>query len=435
MADRRAAPGRQAVAELRAMLPDLLRRLVAIPSVSPLEGGDPAATVEAQELFADTARALGFHILLHRAPPPSVLDQDVTPLSVRHMDVSAQPSVVVARGYGGPRRIVINFHMDTVGPHLPPHLDGGVLRGRGAADAKGPGVAALLGAAAAFASTPWLEGTIEVRITSVPGEEGGAMGVYGTRWLTGLGHTGRLMIFAEPTGGRAMDTCTATMTLAIGVQGDDATDDYPADGHNATVGLGFLAAALAGRLAPVPGATVTIAGLHTGTAHNRVYGSGRLLVNIAYRDEAGGREMRRRAESVLADAAAEFRARYADNPVCARLAADWDRVVAAEWLKCGLPTLANRDAKMERLLAASGFPRHDPEADGPAFTCDAIWAGGGRPGERHVVVCGPGQLAANGAHTEREHIRLADLDDYLTKISRLLAGYGQLAREEQCALS
>src|SRR5690606_11210887 len=127
---------------------------------------------------------------------------------------------------------------------------------------------------------------IEVLLTSVPGEEGGAMGVFGTRWLVAQGFTGRLMLFAEPTGGRVMDACTAAMTPRLRVAGAGSTDDHPGDGRDATVALGYRADHLARTVGPraaALGAKLCIAGLHTGTSHNRVYGEGELLLNIAYR--------------------------------------------------------------------------------------------------------------------------------------------------------
>ncbi|MEU9980221.1 M20/M25/M40 family metallo-hydrolase [Streptomyces sp. NPDC050856] len=405
---------------------EFLVRLMDIPSVSPLEGGEAGQTARAQELFAREAEARGFRVLLARAPGPEVLDAPEVPLPVRSFFaaapglLAAQPSVVVAMGAPDApagRRLVINFHMDTVGPHLPPRLADGVLYGRGAVDDKGPGVAALAGVAAAFAREPAIAGAVEVRLCSVPGEEGGAMGSFGTRWLTSLGQVGRLTLFAEPTGRTFMDSSTATMTLRLRVEGQDSTDDHPEQGHNATVALGFLAARLAGELGGdrADGSRVTVAGLETGSAHNRVYGSGQLLLNIAYPDTGTGALMRRRVTDALAGARGAFRAAYSGNPLTRRVADDWDDVVRAEWLKQGLPTLANRDPAMEAVLRGAGLRRHTPATDGAPFTCDAIWAGG--PG-RYVCVCGPGRLDRNGAHTEREHVAVGDLAAYTDTVRR-----------------
>ncbi|MEU0247428.1 M20/M25/M40 family metallo-hydrolase [Streptomyces sp. NPDC006235] len=413
---------------------EFLYRLMDVPSVSPLEGGEARQTARAQRLFAEGAQARGFRLLLAGPPGAEVLDGPEVPAAVRDLLggdpglLATQPSVVVAMGAPDApanRRLVVNFHMDTVGPHVPPRIADGVLSGRGAVDDKGPGVAALCGVAAAFAQEPRIAEAIEVRVCSVPGEEGGAMGSFGTRWLTSLGHVGRLMLFAEPTGQTFMDLSTATMTLRVTVDGEDSTDDHPEQGHNATVALGFLATRLAGelgRFATVHGARATVAGLHTGSSHNRVYGTGQLLLNIAYPDSGTGALMHQRVTEILGAAGAAFRAGHADNPLTRRLAADWDRVVRADWLKQGLPTLANRDPAMEAVLRHAGLRRHSLEADGAPFTCDAIWAGAAG---RYVAVCGPGRLDRNGAHTDREHVALADLAAYADAVRRIVLRFAE----------
>jgi acetylornithine deacetylase/succinyl-diaminopimelate desuccinylase-like protein len=405
-----------------------LRELMELPSVSPFEGGDLAVTVAAQECLRDGARHRGYNPLRWDHPPLEFLDRPGVPQQVRRAATALpqflprQPSVVMSLGGAQPpaRRLVLNFHMDTVGPHVPPRLDGRTLYGRGAVDDKGPGVAAVVGAAAAFAERPRLAEQIEVRIASVPGEEGGAMGVYGTRWLVETGCVGRLMVFAEPTGCRVLDACSAAMTSLLSVHGEDSTDDYPQNGHNATLALGALAVRLVERLGPLAeslGAKLCLAGLHTGELHNRVYGTGELRCNIAYFDSHAAQVLAEAVPEVVAATGAELATRFAGNPVAARLASDWSRVVRLTWLKRGLPTLANRDPELEAVLAAAGLPRHDGIADGSAFTCDAIWAGG--PG-RYVAVCGPGRLDRNGAHTPNEHVDLDDLDRYATHIRDLV---------------
>jgi acetylornithine deacetylase/succinyl-diaminopimelate desuccinylase-like protein len=414
-----------------------LTELMAAPTVSPLEGGDLAGFAVAQQIFSDGAITRGMTLRRRDYPPIADLDRPDVPAQVRaaagdqpEKFLAAQPSVVVGIGRPQPpeRRLVINFHMDTVGPHIAPSLDGRVLRGRGAVDDKGPGVAAVAGITSAFHAAPWLARHIEVLVVSVPGEEGGAMGVYGTRWLVESGCTGRLMLFAEPTDCRVLDACSAAMTLMVSVHGDDSTDDHPDGGHNATVALGFLATRLAAALGPLTqrlGVKVCVAGMHSGPAHNRVYGTGELRLNLAYYDRNAATALATEVERVVAAAGPEFVNHFGANPITRRLAADWSDVVRLSWLKRGLPPLANRDADMEALLAGAGLYRHDGVADGTAFTCDAIWAPG--PG-RYVAACGPGQLDANGAHTPHEHITLDDLEQYATHCRDLVLAFGEHVR-------
>ncbi|GGM80561.1 hypothetical protein GCM10012275_59010 [Longimycelium tulufanense] len=414
-----------------------LSELMSVPSVSPLEGGDPREVVGAQQCFLTGAVERGLRKHRWDSPPATDLELPGVPAQVRAAAavdpkrfLATQPSVVVGIGRRQPphRRLVINFHIDTVSPHIPPKTVGRTLYGRGAVDDKGPGVAAVVGVAAAFSSDPLLADDLEVQVASVPGEEGGAMGVYGTRWLVRSGCVGRLMLFAEPTGCRSLDACSAAMTPMLVVQGMDSTDDRPEQGHNATLALGFLATRLMEDLSPLAqhhGAKLCLSGVHTGRFHNRVYGTGELKLNIAYYDQDAASKLAEAVHQVVAGVGKEFVHRFGNHPVARRLATDWADVVRLEWLKRDLPPLSNRDHEMESLLYAVGLPRHDGTADGSAFTCDAIWASG--PG-RYVIVCGPGQLDSNGAHTPREHVPLDDLDEYATRIRDLVLGFADHVR-------
>lgn len=405
-----------------------LLALMEVPSVAPLEGGDAAQARSAQDIVEQGAIERGYALSRRDSPPLAALEKRDVPAAVRRLAAGSaaflhdQPSLVLSMGKPQPwqRRLLINFHVDTVGPHIPPRLASRLLSGRGAVDNKGPGIAALVGVSKAFALMPHLAEEVEVQIASVPGEEGGAMGVYGTRWLVESGWRGRLMIFAEPTGGRVIDAVSATMTPLFRVRGVDATDDRPAEGHNATVALGYLAAFLAQGLdkaAAELGGRVCIAGMRTGDQHNRVYGSGELLLNIAYYDTTAGDRLARVVEELLEEARRRFAVQFAETTIAKRLIADWEKVVRLDWVKRGLPTLANRDPLMESLLTVCGLYRSDGVKDGTAFTCDAIWAG---MTGAYVAVCGPGDLAVNGAHTPGEHVSISDLEDYATSIRDLV---------------
>lgn len=415
-----------------------LSRLLSVPSVSPFEGGDPHQVAEAQRVFADGALARGFDRLFYDSPRLDEVVGPQLPLSVRaRLDdpgfLSAQPSLIVGLGRAQPehRRLVLNFHVDTVGPHVPPSWDGSMLRGRGTVDDKGPGVAATVGVAAAFAAEPSLQDEIQVLVASVPGEEGGAMGVYGTRWLVGRGYTGRLMIFAEPTGCEVYDASSATMTARLSVVGDDSTDDFPDRGHNATVALALLTDLLTAEVLPLAerlGAKACIGGLHTGISHNRVYGTGQLLINIAYLSLSDADALVAAVAGTVERSAGVARRRYAGTRSLTRLLEDWPAVVRLDWLKRGLPPLDNRNEAMEAVLASAGLPRRDAVAAGLAFTCDAIWAGGHG---RYVAACGPGSLDGCRAHTTDEHVDRNELDRYATAVRDLILSFAAHVRRSE----
>ncbi|WP_062210051.1 M20/M25/M40 family metallo-hydrolase [Streptomyces sp. NBRC 109706] len=413
------------------LLPDereLLLRLMELPTAGPLEvgaAGPPPRLAAAQRAYAKAAATLGFTVLHHAEADPSAIEGPEVPAAVREAAAASpdflacQPNMVLRLGPELPRErtVMFNAHLDTVAGGEPPRLDGDRFHGRGAIDAKGPAVALLAGIRAAVAGTPMLGRDIGVLIQLVSGEEGGAMGVFGTRDLVRRGHTGRLNIFCEPTGGRLLPRSTAAMTARVSVHGQDTIDDRPGGGHNATVLLGHVAAHLARRLPGlVPDTRVCVAGLHTGELHNRVYGTGRLLLNLAYPTTAAGTALEAALERELAAALDLFVEEFAALPDFARTAADARSVVTLDWLKRGLPALDAHDPWAERLVAEAGIPLAAP--DDPAFTCDAIWLAG--VDDSYTAVFGPGDLDANQAHAEGEFADAADLEHYAGGVARLL---------------
>ncbi|MBC6468429.1 M20/M25/M40 family metallo-hydrolase [Actinomadura alba] len=419
-------------AELSPADGDLLLDLLRTPTVGLLEEprGSPRLW-EAQKAYAEAAAELGFTTVLHGPPVPAVLELPGVPDPVRRAAaelpgfLDRQPSLVLRLGPSLPREqtVMFNVHLDTVAGGEPPRLDGGRFHGRGAIDAKGPAVALLSGIRAALAAEPALGERVGVLVQAVAGEEGGAMGSFGTRPLVEAGHIGRLNVFCEPTGLRWLSRCTASMTARIRVAGHDAIDDEPDAGHNATVLLGFLAQRLAAELpAKAADGRVCVAGLHTGDLHNRVYGSGRLLLNISYGTPESGRRMERAVRDALAAGLAEFTQTFASHPDQARTAADAETITTLEWLKRGLPALAGSDPWAEELLEKRAGLVRWPAGE-PAFTCDAIWMQD-VPGA-FTVVYGPGDLGVNNAHAAGEYADTADLERFAADVARLLISFTQ----------
>lgn len=407
---------------------DLLLRLLELPTAGPLEtgpGGPPPRLREAQSLYARAAADIGFHVLHHAPAAPADLDRPDVPLPVRRAMtdpdfLDCQPNLVLRLGPALPteRTVMFNVHLDTVAGRQPVDFDGARFHGRGAIDAKGPAVALLAGIRAARERLPALGRDVAVLLQVVAGEEGGAMGTLGTRVLVEQGHTGRLNVFCEPTGMRFLPRSTASMTARVSVEGDDAVDDRPHTGHNATVLLGFVAQHLA-RALDGHGASVCVAGLHTGELHNRVYGTGSLLLNLSYADAEQGRAREHALHDALDQGLAAFTEVFAGTTLMARTAADARAVTRLEWTKRGLPALWDRDPWGHALLRRAGIaPWPEDEA---AFTCDAIWMDG-VPGACTVVL-GPGDLSANNAHAEGEFARAEELDGFADAVARLLTAF------------
>jgi acetylornithine deacetylase/succinyl-diaminopimelate desuccinylase-like protein len=418
---------------------DLLTALLRLPTAGPLEVG-PGVPVElwaAGREYARAAAALGFTVLRHAAPQPVELPA-LAPRAVRdavaadHGFLASQPSLVLRLGPPAPAATVMfNVHLDTVAGLEPVRVDGRRVHGRGAIDAKGPAVALLAGVRAALTGEPAVATELAVLVQAVAGEEGGALGVFGTRPLVDRGFTGDLNVFCEPTGRRLLDHCTAAMTACVRVDGEDAIDDEPAAGHNASVLLGALAGHLAVTLPTVltdagGDGQVCVAGLHTGSLHNRVYGSGQLLLNLSYGCTATADRLAAAVDREVRAGLAAFTERYAGSPLVARTAADAAAVTSVQWLKRDLPPLAPSGparAAVDRLGAAAGLDRWP--AGRPAFTCDAIWTGGL---DALTVVLGPGELAANHAHAAGEFADLDELERFAGDVARLL---GLLARRPE----
>jgi acetylornithine deacetylase/succinyl-diaminopimelate desuccinylase-like protein len=406
---------------------DLLLRLLRTPTVNPLEGDEGCDVVSAQRAYAAAAATIGFTTVHHGAPAPEALDRDDVPLAVRERArepgfLAAQPSLVLRRGRADAPTVMFNVHLDTVTGCGPVGFDGTRFTGRGAIDAKGPAVALLAGIRAA---TPALR-RVGVLVQAVAGEEGGAMGTYGTRPLVEAGFVGRLNVFCEPTGLRYATRSTAAMTACVEVRGEGSIDDRPDAGHNATVLLGFLAQHLAAELDRAePEGRVCVAGLHTGTAHNRVYGDGRLLLNLSYPSLSAGRRLEGLFTDAVRAGVERFRETFGRTRELRRTAVDAARIVSVRWHKRGLPALDGHDPWTEDLLAAAGVAPWPVEES--AFTCDAIWLHD-VPG---TVVLGPGCLAANKAHSEGEFADLSQLDTFADTVAGVLTEFAARCDHEE----
>ncbi|GGR42531.1 hypothetical protein GCM10010497_52200 [Streptomyces cinereoruber] len=416
----------------------LLLHLLHTPTAGPLETGPgaPRLTAAALRSYATAAQRLGFGAVRLGAPDPSAVLREDTPAPVRRAVaadpafLADQPSLVLRLGPELPRErtVMFNVHLDTVAGGEPPAFDGTRFTGRGAVDAKGPAVALLAGVAAAARARPDIGRDVAVLVQAVAGEEGGALGTFGTRPLVEAGWTGRLNVFCEPTGLRHLPRATAAATARITVAGEDAVDDRPEAGHNATVLLGFLAQHLAAALgrdaSGAPPFTVCVAGLHTGTLHNKVHGTGSLLLNLAYATAEAGAAAERALVRALDAGLREFTARFSGTPPFARTAEDAARITRLEWEKHGLPALGPQPEWGDKLFAEAGVDRW-PD-DEPAFTCDAIWAEG-LP-DSFTTVFGPGSLDANRAHAAGEFVDLADLEAFADRTAALLTAFADDVR-------
>jgi len=408
---------------LRSTHIELLEQLAVINTVTPMETGMLSNLTEANTLFSTAAVTAGMEVLYQG---PGQLSEQV-PISILRQQqalgedfLNNQPCLVLGLGdwKNKKRTVMFNFHMDTVGPHLSVLYVNDVFYGRGVADNKGPGVAVLA------AIETWVnQRTADHRlpgvlIQCVGGEEGGALGIYGTRWLMEQGYYGYLNMFVIPSSMKYFDESTTTMTAELRVEGSGSTDDSPWAGDNATLILASLVQSIAKYLVdPLEKANVkmTVAGIHTGDTHNRVYGQGRALFNFSYSSMQAARQTENLFEKAVKIAKQKFVTDFSSHALFRRTTDNLEHVLLYTWLKKGLPVLNNRSNYWQSQLIQADITRHiDNEF---TFTCDAMW---GQKSDCYSIMFGPGSLTRNGAHTDKEYISLTDLNEFSRAIFRLL---------------
>jgi len=408
---------------------ELLVSLLHISTENPLETAYITDVRKAQLLYAEYAKQLRFETIYHEPPPRSIINGTDVPLTVVEMAnklggefFESQPNLVLRIGPARDvtKTIMFNFHIDTVKGAPRVKVENNKIFGRGSVDMKGAGVAILVGIRDAITKIPDLVNHVSIVVQCVSGEEGGAMGIYGTKLLSELGYFGIINIFAEATDGCFFDHSTTSSTVNILVSGRDAIDDNPNNGHNATILLGYLASRLAENLAnevEQHGGKICIAGIKTGEMHNRVYGSGSLKINFAYNSKTLGDWIEDKFENSFALECAKFEKDFVSVNIAKKTASELSNIISYKWIKKGLPVLNNRHAKIEKLFAIAGIKRIGEEEFPRTFTCDAIWVN--HP-NIYTVVFGPGDLVRNGAHTDYEFIGVDEIEKYSTQISRLL---------------
>jgi acetylornithine deacetylase len=210
-------------------LVDLLRRLLAVPSVS-----GSAAESAIQHELEPLLQAAGMETDLWEIDLGMLAEPGFPGCEVERDE--AWGLVGSTGGADGPV-LVLNGHVDvvpvgdpaqwSVDPWAGVVRDGRVL-GRGACDMKG-GVACQLAAVQVLQETGVrLRGG--VRLQTVVGEEDGGLGTYAT---LRRGHTGDLAVVCEPTAGRLITACAGALTFRLTVTGRSAHGSTAYEGVDA----------------------------------------------------------------------------------------------------------------------------------------------------------------------------------------------------------
>lgn len=170
---------------------DLLGRLIAYPSTTGAEAGIQAALLDVLAGAGLAAEALPVDEAIIRDP-------DYTPVE-DHSGYAGRPNIVVrSAGAGGGRSVILNTHSDVVpGPAgmFTAAIADGVVRGRGACDAKGQIVTAVLALRAVRELGLKLDGDVEAQFV-VEEEAGGN----GSLAALAAGRKADAAVVLEPTG-------------------------------------------------------------------------------------------------------------------------------------------------------------------------------------------------------------------------------------------
>jgi acetylornithine deacetylase len=174
----------------------LARRLIDIDSTTGREG-------EVAAVLAQYLRGRGY----------SVLEQ---PLNGDRANVIAA---------AGEPRLVFSTHFDCVPPFFPSRVEGGLLHGRGACDAKG-----ILAAQVAAAERRRAAGRNDVGLLFVAGEERGSDGAVAANRI---GSRSEFLVNGEPTDNRLGAATRGVLRVRLVADGRAAHSGYPELGESA----------------------------------------------------------------------------------------------------------------------------------------------------------------------------------------------------------
>ncbi len=269
----------------------------------------------------------------------------------------------------GEPRVVLSTHFDCVPPFFPSRLDGDVLYGRGACDAKG-----ILAAEVAAAERLRVDGETRIGLVFVAGEERGSDGAMAANTIAS---PSAFLINGEPTENRLGAATRGVLRLKLVAEGRAAHSGYPELGESAIEKL--LDVLLALRTASWPadellGTThYTVGVVNGGVAPNVV--PAHAEAEVVFRTVAAHDEVRRIVDE-LAHGRVSVQPMLEVPPVRLRTQPGFDSAVFA--YTTDIPFLDR-------------------------------W---GTP-----LLLGPGSIHV--AHTEREHVRVGELNDAVDLYVRL----------------
>lgn len=369
---------------------DILRQLVAVPSVNPAMSDDPALRDELRivEALEPWFAARGFRV-------------------ERVGQTPGRPNLLARFGAAAPKKtILFESHLDTVGvtgfqgDPFALRAEGGRLYGRGACDTKGP-LAAFMAACDAEVLAALAKSKTQIVWLGAIGEETGNLGA---EEAIAAGLRADECVVLEPTDLHVVHAHKGACWFTVATRGRAAHGSDPTRGDNAIRKMPAVwkilddatAAAAETRFDPALGRpTVSVGTIRGGTGTNVV--PDRCEIQVDRRLMPG-----ESAAEVLGD----LRARFAAIP----------GGVEIGLLKEGLPFRTDPEAPLVRsfcaALEAAGVP---PVREGAAWCSDAgpLAAVCGE-----TLVWGPGSIAQ--AHTTDEYVEAAALETGAAVLRRFL---------------
>jgi acetylornithine deacetylase/succinyl-diaminopimelate desuccinylase-like protein len=163
---------------------------------------------------------------------------DASGWQVTRIPVSEGRFAVFAR-VGDDPFVTLSTHLDTVPPYIAPRLDGDLLWGRGACDAKG------IAAAMICAGNALRADGAPVALLFVVGEEVTHDGAHAANeWIARSGLVSRAVIDGEPTESKLGRGTKGALRVTVRTRGQPAHSAYPHLGHSAIDDLVALLARL-----------------------------------------------------------------------------------------------------------------------------------------------------------------------------------------------
>jgi acetylornithine deacetylase len=301
--------------------------------------------------------------------------------------------------------VVLNTHMDTVAPHVPYERDEGVVRGRGACDAKGP-LAAMVSAYERFDAS---KSDRAVRLVVSPDEETVSRGLHEYLCAEGGEDIG-FAVVGEPT---SLDICTAAKGRF------EATVRFVGESAHAASGGGRNAVSCAAeavrRLESVEAAhdellgesRLTVTRVEGGEASNRVPETAELTLDRRPVPPESSEGFVALVEGTLngdGGIACEYEVRLADRPTPFLEAFRTDE----------------DDAHVRKFVKAAEGTGNEPRLRPFGAATEASYLARHAP----VVVFGPGAISEEDgtpvAHSEREYVKTGELRKAAEALARFL---------------